>query len=141
MKSFNDLPTEICAAIFANGTLLYLLTKGTVRLDLGFTSKTYTLSSFTANWRLIKPTTLSSSANLAVIVSISFLTASLTSYGGITHEESPEWTPASSICCIIPPMKTSSPSQSASTSNSNAFSINWSIKIGWSFVASADLNT
>ena len=40
LKSLSFLPTDNCAAIFANGTLLYLLTKGTVLLDLGFTSST-----------------------------------------------------------------------------------------------------
>ena len=39
-KSFNFFPTDNCAAILANGILPYLLTKGTVLLDRGFTSNT-----------------------------------------------------------------------------------------------------
>ena len=41
---------------------------------------------------------------------------------GITQAESPECTPASSTCCMIAPICTCSPSQSASTSISIAFS-------------------
>ena len=42
--------------------------------------------------------------------------------GGSTQAESPEWMPASSTCCMIPPIQTSSPSHRASTSTSIAFS-------------------
>ena len=61
-----------------------------------------------------------------------FLCFSDKEYAGITHEESPECTPASSMCCMIPPINTLSPSQTASTSNSYASSKNLSIKIGCS---------
>ena len=50
--------------------------------------------------------------------------------GGRQHAESPEWIPASSMCCIIPATKTSLPSDIASTSTSIALFINLSIKIG-----------
>ena len=49
--------------------------------------------------------------------------------GGSTQAESPEWMPASSTCCMIPPIQTSSPSQIASTSTSIAFSRKRSRKI------------
>ena len=45
------------------------------------------------------------------------------------RRESPEWMPASSTCCMIPPIQTSSPSHSASTSTSIAFSRKRSRKI------------
>ncbi len=50
--------------------------------------------------------------------------------GGRAQEESPECTPASSMCSITPPMKTSSPSHSASTSISMASSRNRSTSTG-----------
>ena len=49
--------------------------------------------------------------------------------GGSTQAESPEWMPASSTCCMTPPIQTSSPSQIASTSTSTAFSRKRSRKI------------
>ena len=55
--------------------------------------------------------------------------------GGRLHAESPEWIPASSICCIIPATWTCFPSDMASTSTSIAWSINLSIKIGFSSAA------
>ena len=48
---------------------------------------------------------------------------------GSTQAESPECTPASSTCCMIPPIHTSVPSHSASTSTSIAFSRKRSRKI------------
>ena len=41
-------------------------------------------------------------------------------YGGNEQAESPECTPACSICCMMLPISTSSPSQMASTSTSTA---------------------
>ena len=38
-------------------------------------------------------------------------------YGGSTHAESPEWMPASSMCCMTPPITTRVPSEIASTSH------------------------
>ena len=51
--------------------------------------------------------------------------------GGSAHDESPEWMPASSMCSITPPRKSSSPSKSASTSISTASSRNRSTSTGW----------
>ena len=51
-------------------------------------------------------------------------------YGGSTHAESPEWMPASSMCCITPPITTRSPSEIASTSASNASSRKRSMSTG-----------
>ena len=50
--------------------------------------------------------------------------------GGSAHAESPEWMPASSMCSMIPPMYTSVPSHSASTSISMASSRNRSTSTG-----------
>ena len=52
-NSFNFEPTDNCAAIFASGTFMDLLTKGIVLLALGFTSSTYRFSSLNANCILI----------------------------------------------------------------------------------------
>ena len=41
--------------------------------------------------------------------------------GGSTHAESPEWMPASSMCCMIAGMNMSVPSESASASHSIAW--------------------
>ena len=68
--------------------------------------------------------TFNALASFVVTSIISFFTLLVILCAGNTQDESPEWIPASSICCIIPAIKTSLPSQSASTSNSNAFSIN-----------------
>ena len=50
------------AAIFASGTPIALLTKGTVREARGLTSRTKTSSSLTAYCTFIRPTTLSAVA-------------------------------------------------------------------------------
>ena len=52
--------------------------------------------------------------------------------GGSAQAESPEWMPASSMCSITPPRKSSSPSYSASTSISIASSRNRSTSTGCS---------
>ena len=46
---------------------------------------------------------------------------------GMTQVESPEWTPASSTCCMTAPITVRVPSQIASTSTSIASSTNRSI--------------
>ena len=56
--------------------------------------------------------------------------------GGITHAESPEWMPASSMCSITAGTNTSAPSANASASVSSAFSRKRSIRIGRSGVTS-----
>ena len=83
-----------------------------------------------AYWMFIKPTTFSSIAILRVyswIVSMCFCGIEV---GGITQAESPEWTPASSMCSITAGTNASVPSAIASASASIAFSRNLSIRIG-----------
>ncbi len=53
-------------------------------------------------WMLIRPITPSSSAIRSVVARISSSISSPRLSGGITQAESPEWTPASSTCCMIP---------------------------------------
>ena len=59
-------------------------------------------------------------------------TAAGSECGGMTQAESPEWMPASSMCSMIPPTTTVSPSARQSTSTSIASSRNLSIRIGCS---------
>ena len=60
--------------------------------------------------------------------------------GGTTHELSPEWMPASSMCSMMPPMTTAPvASATASTSNSKASSRNLSISTGCSCETSTAL--
>ena len=56
--------------------------------------------------------------------------------GGITQAESPEWTPACSMCSMTAGTNASVPSAMASASASMAFSRNLSIRIGPSGVTS-----
>src|SRR5882762_6200354 len=72
----------------------------------------------------ISPTTFNASASRFVYSRIVSRIAGEKLTGGNTQEESPECTPASSMCSIIPPMTTSVPSASASTSISVASSRN-----------------
>ena len=51
---------------------------------------------------------------------ISSITPCCSEYGGSEQALSPEWTPASSMCSITPPITTRSPSLIASTSTSIA---------------------
>ena len=59
----------------------------------------------------MRPTTPSSRANFRVRSRISSRTSPESRYGGSTQAESPECTPASSMCCMMPPMTTSVPSR------------------------------
>ncbi|OPZ77822.1 MAG: hypothetical protein BWY79_01015 [Actinobacteria bacterium ADurb.Bin444] len=112
-----------------------LLTKGTVRLPRGLTSNTYSRAPSDAccraNWIFIRPTTPNSRASAAVCCSICSCTEPPSVTVGMTHAESPECTPASSTCCMMAPMYTSSPSQTASTSISTDRSKKRSINTGW----------
>ena len=56
--------------------------------------------------------------------------ASLRLKVGSVQHESPEWTPASSMCSMMPPMMQRVPSETASTSTSIASSRNLSMRIG-----------
>ena len=112
------------AAIFASGMPVALDTNGTVREARGFTSSKKIVSVpsasvWTANWVFIRPITFSALAS-ATTWSRSFACVSADSeYGGSEHDESPECTPASSMCCITPPISTL-PSLSAMTSTSTS---------------------
>ena len=110
-----------------------LLMNGTVLLALGFTSRTKIFSSLIANWMLINPMIF----NLIEITLVNLFISSIIDlgivWGGIEQAESPECTPASSICSKIPAIKTSLPSEIASTSISFASTKNWSINIALPF--------
>ena len=77
----------------------------------------------------MRPSVPSPSAMPRVVARISSSISGPSECGGRTHALSPEWMPASSTCCMIPPIQTSSPSHSASTSTSIAFSRKRSRKI------------
>ena len=124
------LPAMTRAASLASGTPIALLTNGTVRDARGLTSIRNTVSSLTANWTLIRPTTPNSSASSRVWRRISSCTASDSERGGSEQALSPECTPANSMCSMMPPTTTRVPSLSASTSTSVASSRNLSISTG-----------
>src|SRR3954447_2117690 len=128
-RSAKRSPSITRQAIFATGMPIALDTNGTVREARGLASITYSSPPYTAYWTLSRPTTPSPSAIPAVHSRIRSSIAWPSECGGSTHAESPEWMPASSTCCMIPPIQTSSPSQIASTSTSIAFSRKRSRKI------------
>ena len=68
----------------------------------------------------IRPPTSSASASALVWRSSSAMVSGESERGGSEQAESPEWMPASSICSMMPAMKTSLPSQRQSTSTSIA---------------------
>src|SRR5262245_17644675 len=130
-SSANVAPSMTRAASFASGAFVALLTNGTVRLARGFASRTKTSPSFTAYCPLRSPRTSSADASARVWASIVTSTGVGRVVGGMTHAESPECTPASSMCSITPPMTTSpAASRSASTSTSVASSRNRSTSAG-----------
>src|SRR5438876_611019 len=90
-----------------------------------------------ANWTFIRPTTPSFLAMRRVCSRIVCRWRPGQMNGGTTHELSPEWMPASSMCSMMPPI-TTAPVRSAmaSTSNSNASSRNLSTSTGCSGDAS-----
>ena len=125
------------AAIFASDVPVAFDRYGTVRDARGFTSSTYTTSSLVANCTFISPTTPSARAMRRVCSRIVCRWRSGQRNGGTTHELSPEWMPASSMCSMMPPMITAPVlSATASTSNSNASSRNRSTSTGCSGDAS-----
>src|SRR5437660_235987 len=93
-----------------------------VRDARGFTSSTWTVPSLTANCTFIRPITWSSCDRVIVCRRISSTIAGEREYGGSEQAASPEWTPASSMCSMMPPMTTRCPSERASTSISYAVS-------------------
>ena len=81
----------------------------------------------------MRPTTLSPRAIVAVWRFISSIVSRDSEYGGSEQAESPECTPACSMCSITPPMKVASPSEMQSTSHSMASLRNRSSSTGESF--------
>ena len=116
-------------ASFASGTPTALETNGTVREARGLASITYSSPAWTAYCTFSSPTTPTASASSRVAQRICSSISSPSECGGRTQALSPEWTPASSTCCMIPPIHTSAPSHRASTSTSVASSRNRSRKI------------
>src|SRR5271165_6457580 len=122
-------PSMMRQASLASGTPTALETNGTVREARGLASITYRSPACTAYWTLISPTTPIASAISRVAARICSSMSSPSECGGSTQALSPECTPASSTCCMIPPIQTSLPSHSASTSTSVACSRKRSRKI------------
>ena len=108
------------AAIFASASPVALETYGTVREARGFTSRTNTTSFWIAYCTFISPTTFSPWASAAVWRRSSACSSGDRLNGGSEQAESPECTPACSMCSMMPPISTCSPSQMASTSTSMA---------------------
>ena len=104
-------------------------TNGTVREARGLASITYSSPAWIAYCTLISPTTPIAIAMSRVAARICSSISSPSECGGSTQALSPECTPASSTCCMIPPIQASLPSQSASTSTSRESSRNRSRKI------------
>ena len=119
--SLRLIPSVTLAAILAIGTPVALATNGTVRLLLGLTSRQYRLSPCIANWILKQPRILRPIPIFLVCSMTLWSISSEIFWVGMKQVESPEWIPASSRCSITAPIKTCSPSDAASTSNSIAW--------------------
>ena len=107
----------------ANGTMRMLHTldtNGTVRDARGFASSTYTFPFSIAYCMFIRPLTCISSAIFLVYSLIVCTFSSEMCAEGMIHAESPECTPASSICSITAGTNACVPSLIASASHSNA---------------------
>ena len=115
----------------ASGCPVAFETKGTVRDARGLTSIKNTCRSLIAYCTFIRPITPSSIASFRVVSSISATTSASSEEGGRMLVESPECTPASSTCCITPPMTQRCPSETESTSTSVALLRNSSIRSVW----------
>jgi hypothetical protein len=122
----------IRAAALASGVAVALDTNGTVRDARGFASSTNSSSDTSAYCTLSSPRTPTPSAMAAVERRIRSTSSRPSVIGGSAQAESPECTPASSMCSITPPRYSSEPSYRASTSISTASSRNRSTSTGWS---------
>ena len=131
--SASVMPAMQRAATLARSRPVTLDTNGTVREARGFTSSTKMVSPWIANCTFISPTTFSALAMATVWRRISSCSAGNRLYGGSEQAESPECTPACSICCMMPPITTSLPSPIASTSTSIASFRKRSSSTGLSF--------
>ena len=87
----------------ARGTPVALETNGTVRDARGFASSTKSTSSLSAYWTFISPRTPSRRARATVDSRTVASSAPPSVIGGSAHDESPECTPASSMCSMTPP--------------------------------------
>ncbi len=115
-------PSMIRQASLASGRPIALETNGTVRDARGLASITYSSPAAIAYCTLSSPTTPIASAISRVASRICSSISAPSECGGSTQALSPECTPASSTCCMIPPIHTSVPSHRASTSTSVASS-------------------
>ncbi len=97
-------------ATFASGTPSTFEQNGTVRDARGFASSTWTTPPCTAYCTLMSPRTPRAAAIRSVYATTVATTSGGRVCGGITQAESPECTPASSMCSRIPPTKSSVPS-------------------------------
>mmetsp|Transcript_834 Transcript_834/g.3462 ORF Transcript_834/g.3462 Transcript_834/m.3462 type:complete len:311 (-) Transcript_834:2583-3515(-) len=122
LMSFSVAPAITSDAYLARGWPIALATKGTVRDARGLASMMYTVpSGITAYWMLMRPTTPRRFATLGVHSRMVARDDSLMVCEGMLHAESPECTPACSMCSMMPAITTlPSASQSASTSSSVA---------------------
>ena len=119
IQSASFSPSMIRQASLATGSPIALETNGTVRDARGLASITCSPSlPWIANCTFSRPTTPSALAIPVAWARISSSISPPSECGGSTQAESPEWIPASSTCCMIPAIHTSSPSHSASTSTS-----------------------
>ena len=121
----------------ARGTILMLHTletNGTVLDALGFASNTYTLPFSIAYCIFIRPLTCISSAIFLVYSLIVLIFSSEICFEGIIQAESPECTPANSMCSITAGTNACVPSLIASASHSKAWFKKRSIRIGLSGV-------
>ena len=109
-------------------------TRGTVREALGLASSTYTFPFSMAYCMFIRPFTCISSAILRVYSLIRRTFSSEMCTDGMMHAESPECTPASSMCSITAGTKACVPSLMASDSHSRALLRKRSMRIGRSGV-------
>ena len=100
-------PAMTLAAMAATGAPMALATKGTVRDARGLTSSTKMRGSgewgsSMANWTFISPRTFRARAISSVWRVSSAMVSGRRENGGREQAESPECTPASSICSMIP---------------------------------------
>jgi hypothetical protein len=128
-------PAITRAATFASATPVAFEVNGIVREARGLASMQKTRSSLTAYCTFSRPRTSRPRAMPSVMRPISSICPRDRVSGGMVQAESPEWTPASSMCSSTPPTKVSSPSNTASTSTSMAPSRKRSTRIGWSGAA------
>ena len=100
----------IRAAALASGVAVALETNGTVREARGLASSTNRTPAASAYWTFSRPLTPTPRAMASVDSRIRAMSLRPSVIGGRAHAESPESMPASSMCSITPPRKSSWPS-------------------------------